>query len=508
MDRRMLQRGALLFVLLLAFALRIAGLTAQSLWRDEVDALRFSQEPMTTLVRNFYRPGWNGPLYYALLRSWVVLAGRGEFALRYFSLCFGVLGVALTYRLGRAWFSSRVGGLAGLLMACSPYMVWYGQEAKMYSLLCVVVLIALWAYWRALKRGEWRAWGATLVLAWLAITVHYLGGLLLPVLFVLLFAWWPASRGRRLQALLTLLGISLPGMVALPWVFPLLVQGRDLGYHAVDLRGMISVMLHVFGRGIMTSGREGPMALSLFAMLAGSTLWPGAGVWSWRLWAVPGRFSGWRNVLALWVWIAVPTLSLYLISLRAPMFVDRYLIWIGPAVYVLIARGLDQIRWRSVLVYVLCLATMLGFSGWSVWEQSATPIKSDFRAAAAYVQAHRQPGDLVLFHISYIRYTFEYYYGPSVPFADGIATDEQTLPLSVDAEMLRRTAGYDVVWLVLSEPEMWDRRGMTVAWLDSHATAEVRADFKRVSIVKYRISRAIASYLDNPSLPVYNVLHC
>jgi mannosyltransferase len=487
MNRRLLLRGMLLAVLLLAFALRIAGLTAQSLWRDEVDALRFSQEPATTLVRNFVSPGWNGPLYYVLLRFWVALVGHSEFALRYFSLCWGVLGVALTFRLGRAWFSQRIGGLAALLMACSPYMVWYSQETKMYSLLCATVLLALLIFRRALARGEWYAWVATVLLAWTTVTVHYLGGLLLPVLLMLLWVWWPKSHPRRLQVLITLACTFLPAIVALPWAFPLFVQGRDLGYGTVDLRGMVTVMLHVFGRGIMTSGREAPMALALFTALAGSTLWPDAVAWSWRRWSVPGRFDGWRDVVALWAWLAIPVLGLYVISLRLPMFVDRYLIWIGPAAYLLIARGLDQIRWRSVLIFVLCLVAMLGLDGWGVWEQSATPIKSDFRAAAAYVRAHRQPDELVLFHISYVRYTFEYYYGASAPFAEGIATDEQTSELAIDAEMRRRTAGYDVVWLVLSEPEMWDQRGMTAAWLDAHGSAESRADLTRVSVVKYRL---------------------
>ena len=37
------------------------------------------------------------------------------------------------------------------------------------------------------------------------------------------------------------------------------------------------------------------------------------------------------------------------------------------------------------------------------------PIKSDFRAAARYVAAHRQSADLAVYQIPYIRYTFSYY---------------------------------------------------------------------------------------------------
>jgi hypothetical protein len=138
------------------------------------------------------------------------------------------------------------------------------------------------------------------------------------------------------------------------------------------------------------------------------------------------------------------------------------------------------------LLATLCLVALLLLNGWAVLQQSTTPIKSDFRGAAAYVRAERQPEDLILFHISYVRDTFEYYFGPVLAAADGIPTNEKTTPESVDQAMRARIGAHRTVWLILSEPEMWDARGMTVAWLDAHARADLRADFARVSVVRYR----------------------
>jgi len=100
------RRWALVAVIGLAFALRVIGLDGQSLWRDEVDAIRFAQSSLPDLLRTFVTPGQNGPLYFLLLRPWLSLAGRSEFALRFLSLLFGVLAVPLTYRLARELFSS------------------------------------------------------------------------------------------------------------------------------------------------------------------------------------------------------------------------------------------------------------------------------------------------------------------------------------------------------------------------------------------------------------------
>jgi mannosyltransferase len=491
MHREPAWRWLLIAILLLAFAARIGGLTAQSLWRDEVDALRFSQAPLTTMVANFTRPGWNGPLFYVFLRTWVVLAGQSAFALRYLSLCFGVLAVAGTYRIARSWFSAPVPVLAALLMATSPYMVWYGQEAKMYALLSLVAIATIYVYDQALKGGHWANWALVLVLTWVAIGVHIMGGLLIPVMIVLYFVWWPAARAQWRQGLLALAGLLVPALIALPWVWPLLVRGGDIGHTFVSLLGMTRVMAHAFSRGILPKGQVWPMGLSLFGLLAGSLLWTGPGASSKRGAARKYRARDAElrmrigDVVALWVWIVVPILGLYIISLRVPMFVDRYLIWIGPAFYVLLARGLSQIQRRSMALFAVCLVFLLWFDGQGIVQQTTTPIKSDFRSAAEYVRERRQPDELVLFHISYVRYTFEYYYGDASPWAEGIPTDATTAEDAVDALMRERTAGYDSVWLVLSEAEMWDPRGMTLAWLEAHATVEERAEFSRVTIIHY-----------------------
>ncbi|MFN2217215.1 MAG: glycosyltransferase family 39 protein, partial [Anaerolineae bacterium] len=141
----------------LAFALRVAGLDFQSLWRDEVDAIRFATTAWGDLLRMFVVPGQNGPLYYLALRPWLYLAGTSEYALRLFSVLFGTLAVPLVYRLSRRLFPSppSLALVATLLAATSPYLVWYSQEGKMYSLVLALVLLSMDRYLAALERGGW-----------------------------------------------------------------------------------------------------------------------------------------------------------------------------------------------------------------------------------------------------------------------------------------------------------------------------------------------------------------
>jgi hypothetical protein len=146
--------------------------------------------------------------------------------------------------------------------------------------------------------------------------------------------------------------------------------------------------------------------------------------------------------------------------------------------------------------------------------QSAQPIKADFRAAARFVAAHRVPGDVLLFQIPYGRYNFTYYdamqsdaatagclpnaelwftgdcgrgvYAPP-PAVDGPFANAGMSAEAFDAQMARALAGAPGVWLVETEPALWDARGLTRAWLDAHGAKTEGADFTRVTIMRYNL---------------------
>ena len=137
-------RWLLLGLTWLAFGLRVVGITAQSLWRDEVDALIFATRPLPELLAMFRQPGQNGPFFFLTLRPWLAAAGQSEFALRFPSALAGALAVPILYALvRRLTHDRRPAAIAALLMATAPYLVWYGQEAKMYAALTVLVPASL-----------------------------------------------------------------------------------------------------------------------------------------------------------------------------------------------------------------------------------------------------------------------------------------------------------------------------------------------------------------------------
>lgn len=118
----------ILFILLGAFALRLHMLNAESVWHDEGWSIRAMRAPFIT-------PDDKTPFFYYFTGHLLQLAGVGEspLALRYASVLYGVVTVALGAWLARHWFGIWVGLLFGILLATSPLLWEYSQEVRAYS---------------------------------------------------------------------------------------------------------------------------------------------------------------------------------------------------------------------------------------------------------------------------------------------------------------------------------------------------------------------------------------
>jgi mannosyltransferase len=470
-------------LLLLAFALRIYRLDYQSLWRDETDALRFAQLPVSELLGTFTQGGWNGPLFFPLLRLWIAVAGQTEFGLRFFSLVGGVLVVPLTYVLGRRLGSRRLGILGSLLVAISPYLVWYSQEAKMYALLTAGALLSWYLYLRALDEGGWAVWVGYVVVTSLCMYLHLLAVCLIPVQAAVFLLQDDRRRGRMRPWLGAMAALILPYLPFARWEIPLLFSDFETGHLFLPMSQILTVLLQAFTLGV--SAR--PTLRLVFPLQGAASLFVYEGLVVPLFAGLAGLllYQGRKSVQVVLCWLLLPPVIVYLISLGMPIFNVRYLIWIAPAFLLLLGMGLVAVREQSRAFFVLCLIGLLLFSAQSLYLQSHIPIKSDLRGAAAYLRAHRQPDEPILFLVPHVRHTFEYYYGPADPWVASPSTNDGAAPDEVGRRLGTAIDEAETVWLVLSESELWDERGLVVDWLESHGHRTDEAAFARVSVALY-----------------------
>ena len=415
-------RLVLLLTLLLAFALRLHHLGAQSFWYDETVSMALAHETAPDLLahtaRDIHPPG-----YYLLLAAWLRLASSTpapEFVSAFFSLSAGILLLPLTFILGRRLrLTPAVNQLACLLLAVSAYHVWYSQEVRMYTLGAGLGLLAAWNLWRTQphaaqagqvnRRADWRSWLCYGLAAVAGLyTLYYFAFLLL----ALNLLWLGRSIARRRRPawrswLLTHLALLL---AYAPW---LPIAWRQIANPPVPPWRSFTPLLSVLNESALALGfgQALPLALSglglaLVALLSALAL---------ARPAQPARplFRRLHGALAsppafLLAYTFAPLLLIYLVSVvRTPLYHVRYLFTYAPPFALLLAAGIVNLwRWRAPTARVLAVLACAGLialnalSMQHAWNDPAYAA-DDHRAAVRFLSSHWRPGDVILVNAGY-----------------------------------------------------------------------------------------------------------
>ncbi|MEK9161909.1 MAG: glycosyltransferase family 39 protein, partial [Chloroflexota bacterium] len=136
----------LLFIIFIAFTLRVHLLGNQELRGDEGFSWNYIQDPIQEIVPRILREGDpQPPIHYWLLWLWVKFTGDSEFAMRAWSTMLSLMLVPLTYHFARKFWDndSTVAIIAASIMAIHPQQIWLAQDVRnMYQLALAPLLVA------------------------------------------------------------------------------------------------------------------------------------------------------------------------------------------------------------------------------------------------------------------------------------------------------------------------------------------------------------------------------
>jgi mannosyltransferase len=408
-----------------ALLLRLYRLGSQGLWFDEAYTLFIARMPAVEAWRALVVDGVHPPLFYALQKAALVL-GQSEFALRLPSAVFGAAAVPLVYILGRRWAGRGTGALAALLLALSPFHLWTSQDARMYSLLAAFALACMLTFEGVLRRPGLATGAAFVASSALAYLTHYFA-LMLPLVQLVYLAANLRARPRLLR-LWTGLQL-LAGLPLLGWLYAL--SRRDA---------------QIFGIGWIPAPRPQDLIETLVNFTVGYTaplrLWQWLGLGICMVFLILGLRSRWgvpsaKLLVALWAFL--PMVLTFLLSLRRPVYLDRFLILSAPALLILIAAGVVSLRERYALVSAALLVALFGFSAIRFCFQPGQE-KEQWREAAAYL-SRAAPDEAIIVRVLQIVVPLSIYYDGPLPL-EAMEVNRAVTPLPELA------AGHSGIWLV------------------------------------------------------------
>jgi len=409
-------RTRLLLLILLAAALRLYGIQTQSLWFDEGWSAYAGTQP--NLIAAFNADLTNPPLYYVLINLHTTLLGDSVFSLRLFSLFMGLITIPLSYQLGKRLAGESAGWYAAVLVAFSPLMWWASQEARMYTLLAVLILITALAWQQLITRTSRNAWIALCVAELLLLYSHNTGvvvALWLNIVTVIL--WLVRRKFDRPHWFDWMISQVIVSVIWLPYFVTRFLSLSDAN-SAVTSAPQIS--LELIG-DVWQSFMIAPYAmvnhvpsLTLLAAITGVI----------ALVLIRRR--------ARWLWMHMILLSAGLVAALVVLgnnFHGRYLVMIAPLL--LTALGVGIARSPAVLRLIAVIAFAVLFAVNINYGQNPLYGHDDTRGMVQYYADHLRGDDTVLAWSYADRYELAYYWDRL-----GVQARRVTLPEGADLDQV------------------------------------------------------------------------
>lgn len=411
----------LLLLLLGAALLRCVDLNHHALWFDESitlqDVTATGWPPRTpTLIDHgslARRPdstwrkivlGNRGedtpPLYFLVTRTATGLFGLSDITLRLPSVIFGLIAVALFWRLARRILGSTAALTATALFAGHPFLIEYSREGRAYALFLFLAVASLLLFLRIMEtdthpRRDFLLW---ILVNTLLLYTHYFG-------LFLLAAETVAGLGSPGRVRRMILGPVTATLLFLPGAIPLAAKVLGIGTGARShwlqtadgahfLSGWLTGALTIPKKLIIGGA---PLDRTVFSMI----ILAGLGLVATAL-IIPGMRRLWdrdrtatRLLLAvLFIPVGLTFLADLLLGMKM-ITVPRYLVYLTVPFIIFLVEGARGNRWMIPRRLGLGVVALGLLAGTVIFFQN--PLKKmDWRAAAGHLVQRSNSTDLLV----------------------------------------------------------------------------------------------------------------
>lgn len=481
-------------IVLVGLAIRFLALGQQSLWYDEIRSVcHVWGADAGSLAATALNA--RGPIYLLLLKGWIALLGPDAARVRVLSAILGSIGLVLFYRMALRLLGRGQALIALAFLACSPFYLWYSQEATNYALLFDLSLLAVPAFLSEVERRTSRSF-ITALAATAAVCLANMSGFFLFILDAIYVL--TSGRRRRYPVRRFILFGLLSAVILSPWLVG-----------ATRTAGQLHLGRPQEGGGVPATKGDGPPGLAsipfaFYAFSLGNSVGPNTDELKLRRFAavkphlwylVPAgilfflvagrglRKAGRSVHRVLLPWVAVPVLLMAVVStlnLKPPN--PRYA-YIAFAPYMLyLAIGVGSIRSKGLQAGVLG-AILLCLVG-SDYQYFTNPgnWKPDARAAGQLLTREVRPDDAVVVYV--LDYPLRYYVPASMVFLSPDTKDFAGESAMV-SWLEHNTMGKRRVWIVQYHGWWADRENRFVRACGTIMTLEKEWKFPRVPVYRF-----------------------
>jgi mannosyltransferase len=472
---------------------------AQSLWQTSHSALGMIQIVAQDV---------HVPLYHMMLHFWQVFFGNSVATARVLSLIFFVLSIPSMYMLGSYVYNRNVALFASVLMTISPFLNWYGNEIRMYSLFILLTILNMYFFTRIFLRpkviknelveetalktsantdvtetGRGSIWIGYTVTALLGMFTHYFFAF---NIIAQVFFFITHRRIFPKQALRSFAIVAIfLGIIYAPWIYYVFTLGAATNMQPLLSKPTTIDVFNTFSQFIF--GFQDDHINTILV-----SLWPILVLLIFLSLRQNHRIS--PPTAYLFFSLFLPIFIAFVISNTVkPIYLSRYLILTLPSLYLLISWILYIYPPR--LSRALRLVVVIGMAVTLMVEivNANTPVKENYREASEYLSRYAAAQDVIAVSAPFTVYPLEYYYrGPAeietIPLWNrlqyGSIPNFDESKLSAEVDQIKDN--HEVLWLLLSYNQGYEEK--IRLYFDTHFEKLVSVNFSpELNLYAYRL---------------------
>ncbi len=397
-------------------------LTTQPICVDEPFSIyhaQFDFVHLITYLKNYNNP----PLFEIILHCWIKLFGISASSVRVLPMLFSSATVFFIYLIGVNFFSKRVAVLSSLLFTLSTLNAWFAHDCRVYSLFVLLSVISIYLFFKLLNLGK--TFTALNVLTFTTVKVllvygHYFGFFVWAIEFLIICLFFLKSRQVLIKygiSIIFSLAAYSPQLLVLWQRATLSVSNGTWVQPPNGLESIYNMLWRFCNEPV-------PTVLCILLLVACVAIY------------FIKRKTEQLNPYSKYtiIWFVVPFLFMFFVSYKVPMFIDRYLLYLSPAFYILLAIGISYLFSSKKIIHLgfISVTTLFLFS----FNLNPSKTRENLPTIVEYIKQKKTDKTLVIACGYDFILNFAYYYNRNYFKIKNQTTEYHELELALQKESI------------------------------------------------------------------------
>jgi uncharacterized membrane protein len=376
-------------IVVINISLKIILLDFSSFWYDEIISVQSASLDFGH-IKHVSEWDKNPPFYYYCLSVWIKIFNDSEYCVRLLSVIFSSVSAGVLFLFANKYFNKVTAIVVSILYLSSNILFFYSHEARAYSLVVLLTLLSSHVFFAIKEKTSILKVIILGLINFLLIYTHYIAGIVIFFQSILMLFYFDKIEKKHFSCSLLVIIVLVFLRFTKKQVFVI------IGFNSSDSPFWLKTsdfnsLVDVLSKFLFSYVLVYPLLLVIIVGL---------------------MFSFYKkdekNPVLIYSFLLglVAIFMVYFLGKITPIFLDRYLIFSIPFLFLLIAYSLSYIKYKVIPITIAVLFAIYFIPKIDFSTQKTM----NYRDVVSFVKHVKNSSDLIIVKTKDIKALFGYYY--------------------------------------------------------------------------------------------------